>query len=222
MLNIVPTPIGNLKDITLRAIEVLKETDLILAEDTRVTQKLLAKYDINKPVRSYHAHNEHKVIKKILDELKSGKQIVLVSDAGTPGISDPGYLLIKACLDNDIEIDCLPGPTAFVPALLQSGFPSDKFHFEGFLPTKKGRQTRWKYLMALPTTIILYESPHRIERCVNEIITNFGEERMICICRELTKLHQECIRGRAGEVQTLLSSRSKLKGEIVLVINRPE
>lgn len=222
MLYIVPTPIGHLKDITFRAIEVLQEVDLILAEDTRVTQKLLSRYDIQKPMKSYHAHNEHRLIERIVEELKIGQKIALVSDAGTPAISDPGFLLIRACIQEQIDFDCLPGPTAFVTALVQSGFPSEKFHFEGFLPAKKGRQTRWKYLQSLPVTIVVYESPHKIEKCVGEIVKYLGPDRRICICRELTKMHQECIRGTAGDVQGGLKTRSKLKGEIVIVIDRQE
>ena len=222
MLYIVPTPIGHLKDITFRAIEVLQKVDIILAEDTRVTQKLLARYDIHKPLKSYHAHNEHRNVDNIITELKNGRHIALVSDAGTPAISDPGFLLIRSCIRENVEFDCLPGPTAFVTALVQSGFPSEKFHFEGFLPAKKGRQTRWKYLESVPVTIVLYESPHKIMKCIEEIVSHIGPDRNICICRELTKIHQEVIRGSAGEVYSTLLSRSKLKGEIVLVIDRPE
>lgn len=222
MLYIVPTPIGHLKDITFRAIEVLQEVDLILAEDTRVTQKLLARYDIQKPLKSYHAHNEHRIIDRIIEQLKNGQKMALVSDAGTPAISDPGFLLIRACIQEQIDFDCLPGPSAFVTALVLSGFPSEKFHFEGFLPSKKGRQTRWKYLESLPVTIVIYESPHKIEKCVDEIIEYFSPDRNICICRELTKIHQESIRGTAVEVHGKLKKRSKLRGEIVLVIDRPE
>lgn len=221
MLTLVPTPIGHLGDITLRALEVLRSVDLILAEDTRVTKKLLSHYEILTPIQSYHAHNEHRAVERIIDKLQSGMQIALVSDAGTPGISDPGFLLVRSAVDSGLDIDCLPGPTAFVPALVISGFPMEKFHFEGFLPTKKGRQTRWTYLSQVPVTSVLYESPHRIHKCIQEVRAHLGDQRRVCICRELTKMYQECIRGTAQELDVQLTSRDKLKGEIVVVIDRP-
>ncbi len=218
MLYIVPTPIGNLSDITLRAIEVLKEVDLILAEDTRTSKKLLSHYKIDTPIRSYHIHNEHKILEDILSQLNTGVKIALVSDAGTPGISDPGFLLSRACTENSIEVCALPGPTAFVPALLASGLPCDAFHFEGFLPHKKGRQTRLIYLASLPTTFILYESPHRIKRCIKELLDHCGEERKVCVSREISKLHEEHIRGTLAEVYQVLESRKTIKGEIVVCV----
>ena len=185
MLYIVPTPIGNLGDITYRAIEVLTSVDLILAEDTRVTRRLLDKYEIKTSLRSYHAHNEHVTTAQIIELLQSGKNIALVSDAGTPGISDPGFLLARACREANEELTVLPGPTAFVPALVGSGFPCDRFHFEGFLPHKKGRQTRWKHLASLENTIVLYESPYRLIKCLEEIGTFLGNERKVCVVREI-------------------------------------
>ncbi len=211
-----------MKDMTFRAVDILNEVDLILAEDTRVSAKLLQAYDIRTPVRSFHAHNEHKVLDGIIQKLKEGNDLAIISDAGMPGISDPGFLLIRACIKEGIVVDCLPGPTAFVNALVLSGFPMDKFHFEGFLPAKKGRQTRWTYLASLPDTIVLYESPHKIGRCMDEAVLFLGERRRVCICRELTKIHQECIRGTALEVRNQFEARGKLKGEIVVVIDRPE
>jgi len=170
MLYIVPTPIGNLEDITLRALRILQEVQLILAEDTRTSKQLLKKFEIETPLRSYHIHNEHKVLKSILEDLKSGTIMALVSDAGTPAISDPGYLLVRECIREGIEVNCLPGATALIPALVNSGYSSDRFHYEGFLPHKKGRQTRLKYLCELPTTFVLYESPHRLIKCLNQLI----------------------------------------------------
>lgn len=220
MLHIVPTPIGNLKDITARALDVLKSVDLILAEDTRVTLKLLRHFEIGTPIKSYHAHNEHRSTAYVIEQLKSGKEIALVSDAGTPGISDPGFMLVRSCIEEKVEVDCLPGPTAFVPAIVMSGFPCDRFYYEGFLPTKKGRNKRWLYLATLADTIILYESPHRIQKCVEEIMEHFSPSHPISICREISKIHQECIRGTAEEVHLLLAEREKLKGEIVVVLDR--
>lgn len=217
MLYLVPTPIGNLQDITFRAIEVLKSVDIILAEDTRVSGKLLKHYEIKNKLVSFHAHNEHHQTPRIIEQLSENLNIALISDAGTPGISDPGFLLVRACVEANIEVQTLPGATAFVPAIVTSGFPSDRFYFEGFLPKKKGRQTRWKYLATLQDTIVLYESPHRIEKCVNEIIEYLGPKREICISREISKLHEEHIRGTAEQVLKNLKERSKLKGEIVLI-----
>ena len=220
MLYVIPTPIGNLKDITHRSITILQEVDLILAEDTRVTSKLLKHYDINKPLRAFHAHNEHRITEQLILRLQEGERIALVSDAGTPGISDPGYLLLNACYQNDIEVDILPGATAFVPALLFSGLPNHHFHFEGFLPHKKGRQTRLKYLAALPDTFILYESPHRLVKCLDQLLEHCGPERKACVCRELTKLYQDISRGTLEELlQKSTAGTLKSKGEIVIVVD---
>jgi 16S rRNA (cytidine1402-2'-O)-methyltransferase len=216
-LYIVPTPIGNLKDITLRAIEVLKEVDLILAEDTRTSGKLLKHFDINTPLQSHHMHNEHKTIDAIIQKLNSGMTIALISDAGTPAISDPGFLLTRACIENNIEVDCLPGATAFVPALVNSGLPNDKFVFEGFLPLKKGRQTRLKLLAEETRTIIFYESPHKLIKTLTHFCEYFGEYRQLSVSRELTKLYEETIRGTAKEVLEHYTNKPP-KGEIVIVV----
>lgn len=219
MLYIVPTPIGNLGDITHRAIEVLSSADLILAEDTRVTKRLLDKYNITTPLRSYHAHNEHQTTSNVIALLQEGKTIALVSDAGTPGISDPGFLLTRACREAGEELTVLPGPTAFVPALVGSGFPCDRFHFEGFLPHKKGRQTRWKYLASLETTIVLYESPYRLIKCLEEIQELIGEERKVCVVREISKLHEQYHFGSAEELLIEFKQHpEKVKGEMVILI----
>ena len=216
-LYIVPTPIGNLKDITLRAIEVLKEVDLILAEDTRTSGKLLKHFDINTPSQSHHMHNEHKTVESIIQKLKSGMTIALISDAGTPAISDPGFLLTRACIENNIEVDCLPGATAFVPALVNSGLPNDKFVFEGFLPVKKGRQTRLKLLAEETRTMIFYESPHKLIKTLTHFCEYFGEDRQLSVSRELTKLYEETIRGTAKEVLEHYTNKPP-KGEIVIVV----
>ncbi len=216
-LIIVPTPIGNLKDITLRALEVLKDCDFILAEDTRTSLRLLQHYEIEKKLYPFHLNNEHSVLSKVADEIGNGKTAALVSDAGTPGISDPGFLLVRECVARGIKVECLPGATAFVPALVTSGLPCDKFHYEGFLPHKKGRQTRLKYLAQLPETIVLYESPHRIERCLNEIKEFFGETRQISFCREISKMFEEIKRGTVVEVINSMTPNS-FKGEMVVVI----
>ena len=199
-LSIVPTPIGNLNDITYRAIKVLKDSDIILCEDTRISKRLLDKYSIDKPLYSYHIHNEHKVVEKYIQYIISGKKVSLISDAGTPGISDPGYLIIRESVKKNIEIDCLPGPTAFVPALINSGISSDKFVFEGFLPKKKGRMSRIEFLKEEKRSIIIYESPHRIKRLIQELKAVFGGQRLVSISRELSKIHQENIRGTLDEV----------------------
>ncbi len=219
MLYLVPTPIGNLEDITLRAIKTLEEVDLVLAEDTRVSGRLLKHYGIDKPLKSFHTHNEHARVDSILQVLQSGSKVALISDAGTPGISDPGYLMVRAALDHDIPVISLPGATAFVPALVSSGLPSDRFHFEGFLPHKKGRQTRLKYLCTLPNTFLLYESPHRIKKCLSQLIELCGPDREACLARELTKIHEEFIRGTLEEILTTLDSRPSIKGEIVLIVS---
>ena len=207
-LYIVPTPIGNLKDITLRALDVLKEVDLILAEDTRTTGKLLKHFEISTHMQSHHMHNEHKTVENLINKLKSGLTVALISDAGTPAISDPGFLLTRACLEHGIEVDCLPGATAFVPALVNSGLPNDKFVFEGFLSVKKGRQTR---------TIIFYESPHKLLKTLAHFCDYFGEDRQVSVSRELTKLYEETIRGTAKEVLEHYTNKPP-KGEIVIVV----
>ena len=217
-LSIVPTPIGNLNDITYRAIKVLKDSDIILCEDTRISKRLLDKYSIDKPLYSYHIHNEHKVVEKYIQYIISGKKVSLISDAGTPGISDPGYLIIRESIKKNIEIDCLPGPTAFVPALINSGISSDKFVFEGFLPKKKGRMSRIEFLKEEKRSIIIYESPHRIKRLIEELKAIFGGQRLVSISRELSKIHQENIRGTLDEVDKNLESKN-IKGELILIIN---
>lgn len=216
-LCIVPTPIGNLEDITLRAIRILSECDVIFAEDTRVTKKLLNHLVINKPILPFHAHNEHKFLQSSIDRIKSNALTVLVSDAGTPGISDPGFLLARECVNQGIEIECLPGPTAFVPALVASGFPCDKFVFEGFLPHKKGRQTRLLKLAEEDRTIVLYESPHRLVKCLGQIEEFFGAERAVCVVREISKLYEEYKRGTATEVKNYYE-KNPPKGEIVILV----
>jgi 16S rRNA (cytidine1402-2'-O)-methyltransferase len=216
-LYIVPTPIGNLEDMTFRAIRILKEVDLILAEDTRTSGKLLKNFENGTHMHSHHMHNEHKTIENLISRLKSGENIALISDAGTPAISDPGFLLTRACVENKIEVECLPGATAFVPALVNSGLPNDKFVFEGFLPDKKGRQTRYLALAEETRTLILYVSPHKLLKTLTEFITYFGEERPICVCRELSKLHEENVRGSVREVLTHFENKPP-KGEIVVVV----
>ncbi|MCX7744551.1 MAG: 16S rRNA (cytidine(1402)-2'-O)-methyltransferase [Flavobacteriales bacterium] len=217
-LFIIPTPIGNLEDITFRAIRLLKEVHLILAEDTRQTSKLLQHYNIQNRLMSFHQYNEHQSVKKIIDLLLSGTTMGLVSDAGTPGISDPAFLLVRACIDNNIEVECLPGPTAFVPALVQSGFPTDRFVFEGFLPHKKGRQKRLKALTEETRTLVFYESPYRLIKALEEFKTYFGENRMISVCREISKMFHETRRGTAAELIQHYTNHPP-KGEIVLVVS---
>ena len=216
-LYIVPTPIGNLNDITLRALEVLKKVDLILAEDTRTSGKLLKHFEISTHMQSHHMHNEHKTISSLIQRLHSGETIALISDAGTPAISDPGFLLTRACIDNNIEVDCLPGATAFVPALVNSGLPNDKFVFEGFLPVKKGRQTRLLLLSEETRTIIFYESPHKLIKTLSHFCEYFGEDRPVSVSRELTKFYEETIRGTAKEVLDYYANKPP-KGEIVIVV----
>lgn len=217
-LLIVPTPIGNLEDITLRAISTLKSVNLILAEDTRTSGKLLKHFEISTPMQSYHMHNEHKILDRIIEKLKSGFEIALISDAGTPAISDPGFLLTRACVAEQIPVECLPGATAFVPALVNSGLPNDRFIFEGFLPIKKGRQTRLKLLAEEERTIVLYESPHKLNKTLEQICLFFGKDRQISISRELTKLFEETRRGTAKELLDHYS-KAAVKGEIVIVIS---
>ena len=217
-LYLVPTPIGNLGDITIRAIEVLKSVDLILAEDTRTSGVLLKHYDITTQMQSFHMHNEHKKVDRVIEELQNGKIMALISDAGTPGISDPGFLLTRAAVAQGIEIEALPGATAFVPALVKSGFPTDRFVFEGFLPQKKGRQTRLKLLAEEPRTIVLYESPHRLLKVLKELKENVVD-RQISVSRELTKKFEETRTGNVDEVLTYFEAKPSIKGEIVVVIN---
>ena len=218
MLHLVPTPIGNLEDMTFRAVRILKEVDKIYAEDTRVTKKLLSHYGIDTPLTSYHAFNEHKITESIAADLANGANYALVTDAGTPGISDPGFLLVRECMKQNIKVECLPGATAFVPALAASGLPSDKFFFEGFLPHKKGRQTRIKYLTELPYTFILYESPHRLVKCLEQLKEFCGAERIACVARELTKLHEEI---KTDNLENLIAhfNSKKIRGEIVVVVS---
>lgn len=217
-LHIVPTPVGNLGDITLRGLELLKNADAILCEDTRTSGKLLKHYEIQKPLLSYHMHNEHKVVENFIERILSGQNLVLITDAGTPGISDPGFLLIRACIKADIEIICLPGATAFVPAIVQSGFPSDSFVFEGFLPQKKGRKTKLELLAQEQRTIILYESPFRLVKLLEEIKLYFTEDRMVAVCREISKMYEETQRGTATALIQHFTQKPP-KGEIVVVIS---
>jgi len=216
-LYIVPTPIGNLQDITLRALKVLKEVDLILAEDTRTSGKLLRHFDIKTSMQSHHMHNEHRTVDGIIQKLKSGTTLALISDAGTPAISDPGFLLVRTCIQSNIEVDCLPGATAFVPALVNSGLPNDKFVFEGFLPIKKGRQTRMRLLAEETRTMIFYESPHKLVKTLGHFCEYFGENRQVSVSRELTKLFEETIRGTAKTVLEHYTNKAP-KGEIVIVV----
>ncbi|OMP32396.1 16S rRNA (cytidine(1402)-2'-O)-methyltransferase [Mangrovimonas sp. DI 80] len=216
-LFIVPTPIGNLKDMTFRAIEVLKEVDLILAEDTRTSGKLLKHFEIATHLQSHHMHNEHKTVEGLVQRLKGGMTIALISDAGTPAISDPGFLLTRACIENGIDVECLPGATAFVPALVNSGLPNDKFVFEGFLPVKKGRQTRLTLLAEESRTMIFYESPHKLLKTLANFCEYFGEDRPVSVSRELTKLYEETVRGTAQEVLDHYTQKPP-KGEIVVIV----
>ena len=216
-LYVIPTPIGNLEDITLRAIRLLKEVDLVLAEDTRTTKKLFFHYEINTQLSSFHMHNEHKVLSKYISRLKGGEIFALVSDAGTPSISDPGFLLIRECLIEGIEVDCFPGATAFIPALVNSGLPNEKFVFEGFLPVKKGRQKRLKLLAEEERTMVFYESPHRIIKTLSQFLEYFSEERKVSISREISKMFEETIRGTTSEVLNYFEQK-KPKGEFVIVV----
>ncbi|GAA3518805.1 16S rRNA (cytidine(1402)-2'-O)-methyltransferase [Aquimarina addita] len=215
-LYLVPTPIGNLEDITFRAIKVLKEVDLILAEDTRTSGKLLKHYEITTHMQSHHMHNEHKTVDHIIKKLQSGETIAIISDAGTPAISDPGFLITRACVEHGIAVECLPGATAFVPALVNSGLPNDKFVFEGFLPVKKGRQTRLKLLAEETRTMIFYESPHKLIKTLGHFVTYFGADRPISVSRELSKLYEETVRGTVQEV-LLHYEKKPPKGEIVII-----
>ncbi|MHA6696725.1 16S rRNA (cytidine(1402)-2'-O)-methyltransferase [Chryseobacterium sp. A321] len=218
ILYFVPTPIGNLEDMSFRAVRILKEVDYILCEDTRTSGILLKHYEISKPTRSYHLHNEHHATDKIVEDLQNGSNIAIITDAGTPGISDPGYLLARACSDANIEMICLPGATAFVPALVVSGIPNNEFFFAGFLPAKKGRQTKLKELAALGKTIILYESPHKINTALEQVLEFFGPETRVSLSREISKKFEETKRGSILELIAFSKSKT-LKGEIVLIIN---
>ncbi|RLD51356.1 MAG: 16S rRNA (cytidine(1402)-2'-O)-methyltransferase [Bacteroidetes bacterium] len=216
-LILVPTPVGNLKDITFRAVEILKEVDLILAEDTRTTSVLLKHFDIQNSMSAYHKFNEHKQVQNIIEKLQSGLSIALVSDAGTPGISDPGFLIVRDCLKNNIPVETLPGATAFVPALVNSGLPCDRFCFEGFLPQKKGRQKRLKELSEEKRTMVFYESPYRLIKTLQQFSDQFGEDRQVSVSRELTKIYEETVRGSLTEVISYFNSKT-IKGEIVIIL----
>jgi len=216
-LYLVPTPIGNLEDMTLRAIKVLKEVDVVLAEDTRTSGKLLKYFEIATPLQSHHMHNEHKQVDSLVQKMKDGATYALISDAGTPAISDPGFLLTRACVENDIEVECLPGATAFVPALVNSGLPNDRFVFEGFLPIKKGRQTRLLELAEETRTMVFYESPHKLIKTLIHFAEYFGEDRPVSVSRELTKLYEETVRGTVSEVLEHFNNKAP-KGEFVIVV----
>ena len=217
-LYLVPTPIGNFKDITLRALEVLKSVDVILAEDTRKTGILLKHYEISKKLTAHHQFNEHKAVKGIAERVRNGENIALVTDAGTPGISDPGFLLVRECLRAGVEVECLPGPTAFVPALVNSGLPCDRFLFEGFLPVKKGRKTRLEALALADCSLVIYESPHRIVKALEEFTHYFGPDRQASISRELTKIYEETVRGTLAELVGYYKEHT-VKGEFVIIIS---
>jgi 16S rRNA (cytidine1402-2'-O)-methyltransferase len=217
MLYLVPTPLGNLKDMTFRGVEVLQSVDVILCEDTRTSSKLLQHYQIQKPLSPYHQHNEHKIVEHLVDQLKGGKTFALITDAGTPGISDPAFLLVRECIKEGIKVECLPGATAFVPALVNSGIPANRFVFEGFLPLKKGRQTMLKELAVEPRTIILYESPMRLVKTLKELAVYFGADRTASVSRELTKMFEENKQGTLQELAVYFESKS-VKGEIVIVV----
>jgi len=216
-LYLIPTPVGNLEDITLRALRILKEVDLILAEDTRTSSVLLNHYDIHKPLQSHHKFNEHETSASVAGKIQAGQSIALISDAGTPGISDPGFMLVRECVAQGIDVECLPGATAFVPALIDSGLPCDRFLFEGFLPQKKGRQTRIAALKDEPRTIIFYESPFRLVKALEQFVEAYGPERPVCVCREISKLHEESVRGTLAEVLEHFRATAP-KGEIVIVL----
>jgi len=217
-LYLIPTPIGNLEDITLRAIRTLEELDIVLAEDSRKTAFLLKHLGISKPIQSHHKFNEHKALQSVIDQLLQGKKIGLVTDAGTPGISDPGFLLVRECIRNDIAIESLPGPTALIPALVNSGLPTDRFIFEGFLPPKKGRLKRLTQLTIENRTMVFYESPYRLLKCLEQFKEHFGEDRQASVSRELTKIHEENIRGTIGELIAYYTTHT-IKGEIVIIVS---
>jgi len=217
MLYLVPTPVGNLEDMTPRAVKVLQEVDIILAEDTRVSGRLLKHFEISTKMRSYHAHNEHKIVSGIKELFREHKNIALITDAGTPAISDPGFLIVRACYEANISVTCLPGANAIIPALAMSGIPCDRFYFEGFLPQKKGRQTRWIFLAGLPCTIALYESTHRIKKLVKEATTHLHPHREIAVIKEISKLHETIYRGSVEEMPSLIEE-ANTKGEFVVII----
>ena len=217
MIYLIPTPIGNLEDITLRAIRLLKEVDLILAEDTRVSIKLLKHFAIGTPLQSFHMHNEHKKVETVVEQLKNGKTVALISDAGTPGISDPGFLLVREALKEGVEVQCLPGPTALIPALVQSGIPCERFVFEGFLPPKKGRQTRLEQMALETRTQVFYESPHKLIKTLEQLVTYFGADRSIAVVREISKLYESTFRGNAQEGLDFFEAHPP-KGEFVIVV----
>ena len=216
-LYLVPTPVGNLEDITLRALRILKEVDLILAEDTRTSSVLLNHFDIHKPLQSHHKFNEHETSAQMARRIQAGESVALISDAGTPGISDPGFMLVRECVQQGVDVECLPGATAFVPALIGSGLPCDRFLFEGFLPQKKGRQSRIEALKEEPRTIIFYESPFRTVKALEQFIETFGPDRQVAVCREISKVHEECVRGSLSEVHAHFKAHEP-KGEIVIVL----
>ena len=217
MIYLIPTPIGNLEDITLRAIRLLKEVDLILAEDTRVSIKLLKHFEIGTPLQSFHMHNEHKKVETVVEQLKNGRTVALISDAGTPGISDPGFLLVREALKEGVEVQCLPGPTALIPALVQSGIPCERFIFEGFLPPKKGRQTRLEQMALETRTQVFYESPHKLLKTLEQLVTFFGADRSIAVVREISKLYESTFRGNAQEGLDFFEAHPP-KGEFVIVV----
>ncbi|MBR6879120.1 MAG: 16S rRNA (cytidine(1402)-2'-O)-methyltransferase [Bacteroidales bacterium] len=218
MLYLVPTPIGNLEDITLRAIRILKEVDVILAEDTRTSGNLLRHLGISKPMVAFHLNNEHQQVERIADRIEAGETMALVTDAGTPAISDPGFMLVRECVRREIRVECLPGPTAFVPALVNSGLPAERFIFEGFLPHKKGRQTKIQAIAEYPYTTILYESPFRLVKTLEQLMEVMGPDRQVSVARELTKVHEENVRGRIEDVIGYFGQK-EVKGEIVIVIS---
>jgi len=220
-LFLVPTPIGNLEDMSFRAVRILKEVDLILAEDTRTSGNLLKHYDISNKLFAYHQFNEHKVLQRLVERLTHGESMALITDAGTPGISDPGFLLVRECIKTNIEVECLPGPVAFIPALVSSGLPGNRFFFEGFLPHKKGRQTRLKELAAMPYTLVFYESPHRLIKSLQQFTGVFGPDRKASVSRELTKMHEETVRGTLQELIDHFQNKT-VKGEIVIVVGQKE
>lgn len=216
-LYLVPTPVGDLEDITFKAVRILKEVDIILAEDTRVSGKLLKHYGVETKMRAHHAHNEHSMSQSVVEQIASGTKMALISDAGTPGISDPGFLLVRACVEAGVPIEALPGATAFVPALVVSGLPCDRFVFEGFLPQKKGRKTRLEFLAEEKRTMVFYESPYRVQKAIDQFIEHFGSDRPAAMVRELTKMYEEQMRGTLIELKAALTDR-KLKGEVVLIV----
>ena len=221
MLYVVPTPVGNMEDITLRALRILKEVDLILAEDTRTSSVLLQHYDIHTPLRSHHKWNEHETSESLADEILAGRQVALISDAGTPGISDPGFMLVRACVERGVEVQCLPGATAFVPALVDSGLPCDRFYFEGFLPQKKGRQTRLKLLAEQDKTMIIYESPFRLVKTLEQLAEHLGADRKASVSREISKKSEETRRGTLEELIASFKAK-EAKGEIVIIVGPPQ